>query len=193
MALKADKAMWTTCCKSIWRQKARMNWCKLGDRNTKIFHLRCSNRWRKNSILRISDGSSSFTNALSIKKVILDHFKDRFCQLKPFSGFYPNMALQYLSSEMGLNLELPFSLDEIKAMVWDCDSTKAPGPDGANFFFYKRAWILIKDDLLELFNSFFSSASLPSSIHAFFIALILKVRCASKAQDFRPIFLINGI
>lgn len=110
MALKADKAMWTTCCKSIWRQKARMNWCKLGDRNTKIFHLRCSNRWRKNSILRISDGSSSFTNALSIKKVILDHFKDRFCQLKPFSGFYPNMALQYLSSEMGLNLELPFSL-----------------------------------------------------------------------------------
>lgn len=69
---------------------------------------------------------------------------------------------------------------------------KALGPEGANFFFYKRAWHLIKDDL-SLFKVFYENSSLPSSVHASFITLVPKVRGPSKTQDFRPISLINGI
>ncbi|XP_043813666.1 uncharacterized protein LOC122723839 [Manihot esculenta] len=47
--------------------------------------------------------------------------------------------------------------------------------------------------LFRLFDDFFTSASLSSSIHASFISLILKVVGASRANDFRPISLIHGV
>jgi hypothetical protein len=44
-------------------------------------------------------------------------------------------------------LTRPFSLDEVKDTVWDCDSFKSPGPDGISFDFIKQFWDLLKDDL----------------------------------------------
>ncbi|KAM0001571.1 putative leucine-rich repeat domain superfamily [Helianthus debilis subsp. tardiflorus] len=35
---------------------------------------------------------------------------------------------------------IPFSLSEIKDVVWDCGGENAPGPDGMNFRFIKRCW-----------------------------------------------------
>ncbi|KAF2305654.1 hypothetical protein GH714_007271 [Hevea brasiliensis] len=90
-------------------------------------------------------------------------------------------------------LEAPFSLDEIKSVVWLCDSTKAPSPDDANFNFYKKAWLLIKDVLLHLFNKFHATANLRSSIHSSFIALVPKLSVALRVQDYRPISLIHGV
>lgn len=148
-----------------------MAWCKLGDKNTRFFHLQCLNRWRKNSILKISDGAVSFHDTTSIKRIVVDHFKDRFCKQSSFCGMFPNMPLQSLPSEIAESLEMPFSLEEIKSAVWQCDSSKALGPNGVNFYVYKRAWSLVKEDLFRLFDEFFISASLPSSIHASFSVL----------------------
>lgn len=32
-------------------------------------------------------------------------------------------------------LVVPFSEDEIKAAIWDCDNYKSPGPNGVTFSF----------------------------------------------------------
>lgn len=167
-----------------------MAWCKLADKITRFFHLQCLNRWRKNTILKISNGDMSFHDATLIKRIIVDYFKDRFCKQRSFSDILPNMPLQSLPSKFAESLELPFSLEEIKSVVWQYDSSKAPGPDSANFYFYKWAQPLIKEDLSRLFYEFFTSASLSSPTHASFIALILKVMGASRANDFRPISMV---
>lgn len=101
-----------------------MSRIKLGDKNTYFFHMQCLYRRRKNSILRLSDGNRSFYDIPSIKRVIIDHFKGRFCQDRTFIGIIPDSSLKSLSVDEISTLEQPFSLQEIKAVVWQCDSTK---------------------------------------------------------------------
>ena len=57
-------------------------------------------------------------------------------------------------------LESPFFMDEIRAVVWSCASHKAPGPDGINFYFYKKAWGLIKEDIFHVVDSFYLTSIL---------------------------------
>ncbi|KAG6770900.1 hypothetical protein POTOM_026601 [Populus tomentosa] len=46
---------------------------------------------------------------------------------------------QMLQPSSSAALECPFSAKEIKVAVWDCEGNKAPGPDGVNFVFIKKA------------------------------------------------------
>ena len=43
----------------------------------------------------------------------------------------------------------PFTLEEVKQHVWDCDKFKSPGPDGINFGFIKDFWHELKDDFMR--------------------------------------------
>ena len=47
------------------------------------------------------------------------------------------------------NLTKPFSVDEIKAAVWDCDSFKSPGRYGINLGFIKSFWHEMKEDIVR--------------------------------------------
>jgi hypothetical protein len=48
---------------AIWRQKSRQSWCKLGDRNTKFFHLAAKVRTSRDYITKIThDGITPARN-----------------------------------------------------------------------------------------------------------------------------------
>jgi len=49
----------------------------------------------------------------------------------------------------GGGLIKPFSVEEVKAAIWDSDSFKSPGPDGINFSFMKDFWIDLKEDIMR--------------------------------------------
>jgi hypothetical protein len=98
--------------------------------------------------------------------------------------------LQPLSSAV---LECPFSAEEIKAAVWNCEGNKAPGPDGVNFFFIKKAWSTIGGDITRMVEEFYQSNLLPSGINISFVTLIPKINCAVKLADFRPISLVESL
>ncbi|GKV30536.1 hypothetical protein SLEP1_g39339 [Rubroshorea leprosula] len=48
----------------------------------------------------------------------------------------------------------PFLESEVKAAVWNCDSAKAPGPDGLSFGFLKTELEVVKDDILKFLADF---------------------------------------
>ncbi|GJU85933.1 hypothetical protein Tco_1293479 [Tanacetum coccineum] len=50
-------------------------------------------------------------------------------------------------------LESDFSIDEVKAAVWDCAGSKAPGPDGFNFNFIKAFWDLLASRLAKVIDT----------------------------------------
>ncbi|GKD35485.1 RNA-directed DNA polymerase, eukaryota, reverse transcriptase zinc-binding domain protein [Tanacetum coccineum] len=88
-------------------------------------------------------------------------------------------------------LERLVALEEIKEAVWDCGSSKAPGPDGFSFAFVKKYWDIIQKDLHDFINSFFASSELPYGANSSFFTLIPKFNNPTLITNFHPISLIG--
>ncbi|XP_057779790.1 uncharacterized protein LOC130998388 [Salvia miltiorrhiza] len=86
-----------------------------------------------------------------------------------------------------------FDLDEIKEAVWSCCGHKSPGPDGFNFTFWRAAWHVVKEDLLQVLKEFHENGKIPKGGNASFIVLIPKKEGAGSLDDFRPISLITSL
>ncbi|XP_050238155.1 uncharacterized protein LOC126687642 [Mercurialis annua] len=84
-----------------------------------------------------------------------------------------------------------FIENEVLFAISSLNERKAPGPDGFNFFFYRRAWSFMKADILDMFSTFHSTCSLPKGINSSFMVLIPTVIGSSDIKDFRPISLVN--
>ena len=84
-----------------------------------------------------------------------------------------------------------FSLEEIKTIVFSCNASKAPGPDGFSFAFYQAGWEFIKSDLYKLFASFYFHDLDISKLNLAYVCLIPKKEIAPSISNYRPISLIN--
>lgn len=102
------------------------------------------------------------------------------------------MQFQSLSVAEGVGLIKSFSMDEVKEVVWDCDSFKSPGPCGINFGFIKDFWHDMKDEIMRFVSEFHRNGKLSKGINTTFISLIPKVDNPQKLKDFRPISLSGG-
>ncbi|XP_050211903.1 uncharacterized protein LOC126662059 [Mercurialis annua] len=178
---------------SLWLQKFRLNWTLKGDRNSKFFHTTASIHYRNNQITAISVGDAVFTEPDDIRFQIRAFYSSLYAKSHEVSVDLSGLDFKSLSSEQAACLICPFHEDEIIAALNSCNETKAPGPDGFNYYFYKRAWQFLKKDLLDFFNSFHSSNRLPAGLNSSFMVLIPKVLGSSNISDYRPISLVNGI
>ncbi|XP_073060321.1 uncharacterized protein [Primulina eburnea] len=79
------------------------------------------------------------------------------------------------------------SSDEIEAALFDIDYDKAPGADGYGSFFFKKAWPVVKNDVVSAVQEFFQSARLLKQWNHAVIALIPKSVDSSSVNEFRPI------
>jgi hypothetical protein len=75
-------------------------------------------------------------------------------------------------------------LEEVKQAVWDCDGSKAPGPDGFTFSFYKKTWNLISSDIFVMVKEFFKTGKLPKGIGSSFVTLIPKTKGLCRFSQF---------
>nr|GEV32529.1 transposon TX1 uncharacterized [Tanacetum cinerariifolium] len=89
-------------------------------------------------------------------------------------------------------LDCPITLEEIKRAVWDCGSSKAPGPDGFTFKFLKKHWDTLKQDIVSYVKDFELSAHIPRGCNSSFITHVPKVDDPLVIRDFRPISLIGS-
>lgn len=82
------------------------------------------------------------------------------------------------------------SEDEIDLAIHQCNSEKAPCPDGLNVGVLKTLWNLLKDDMYSFIKIFMEKGVLPEVINSSFIALIPKADNPCKVSDYGPISLI---
>ncbi|XP_071730091.1 uncharacterized protein [Rutidosis leptorrhynchoides] len=80
---------------------------------------------------------------------------------------------------------------EINNAVWDCGSSRAPGPDGISFRFIKYFWDIFQFDICKDVRRYFSSCIMPRSANSAFFSLIPKVTNLILVTDFRPISLVG--
>ena len=84
-----------------------------------------------------------------------------------------------------------FLENEVHDMVKECDGNKSPGPDGFNFTFLKSFWGVIKEDIMNMLTEFHNNGKIPKSLLSYFVALVPKVKCLQRVNDFRPISLLG--
>lgn len=49
-----------------------------------------------------------------------------------------------------LNTGKMFEVDQVKVVIWECDEKYSLVPHGFNFYFIKRFWDILRDDIMRM-------------------------------------------
>lgn len=159
---------------SLLRQKSRSKWILEGDSNTRYFHACLGDRRRRNQLLALQVGNSWVEGVEEIKAEVKNYFERLFSDVDYSIPELDGVSFPNISAEDNDFFTAPFSLEEIKDAVWNCDGEKSPGPDGFNLQFYKKFWHLLKFEVRDFLLEFYNNTSFPKAMTATFIALIPK-------------------
>ncbi|GJY65533.1 putative RNA-directed DNA polymerase [Tanacetum coccineum] len=174
-------------------QKSRVRWAVEGDENSRFFHYTLKNNYANFSIKGIHVNGVWSDVPDVIKNGAFEHFSSRFKESQKCRPLFSSPLFRKLSSFDASFLKSSISLEEIKLAVWDCDGTKAPGPDGFNFKFLKAYWDTIKDDFLRCIKYFEETGNFANGCNPSFIVLIPKKQDPLSFSDYRPISLIGCV
>ena len=182
----------------ILKQKSRLQWLEVGDKNSRYFHMSIKARRNRKRIFILEKLDGKFTSTCDeAKEEAIRYFKSLLGT--PPDHTYPGIdMLKSLVNKRvpeGLKVDLdrlPQDI-EIKNVLFSMNSDKAPGPDGFNAHFFKDSWALIGPDFVSAVKEFFTSGELLKVFNNTLIALIPKVPNPSKMGDFRPISCCNTI
>jgi len=193
---RALAAQYLQLCKdeeSYFKQKSRVQWLQLGDRNTAFFHKSLLHRQVRNKIHSLQDDNGTLVHdPQDIGKMASTYFENLLTAPHPtlhaeVNDIFPN-TITTASKAAAL---APITDDDIKAALFSIPDSKAPGPDGYNALFYKTSWDIIRVDFLAAIRFFFSNNSLPRCVNATRVALVPKKEHPVNLNDYRPISCCN--
>jgi competence protein ComGF len=164
-----------------------------GCKNTKFFHLKATNRRRKNRIEAINDehGMKHYDND-KIEEIFLAHFNKLFTNQTTQNILETTEVVKgKITEEMFLTLSEVFTELEVVQAIKDMKPFAAPGPDGLPAYFYHTYWDILKNDICHMVLEVLNNNSDPRCFNETFICLIPKTNNPSAPSDFRPISLCN--
>jgi hypothetical protein len=179
----------------MWQQRSRVQWLAAGDKNTRFFHLRASQRRRKNKIKELIRGDGTLeTREAVLGDMTSDFYKDLYKTegvqgIEKVLDTFP-MKVTSLMNEM---LDAPFDTSEVKAALFEMYPTKAPGPDRFPTHFFQRNWELCGVEVKKSVLRILSGVEDPAVVNKTFIVMIAKIASPRELGQFRPISLCNVI
>ena len=129
---------------SISWQQSIIQWLREGDANSKFFHGIMSNRRRRNSIPSFFVNGVQIEGVQNVRNAVFSHFSSHFKNRHEQRPSMEGLNFRKLSGREEAALLKPFSIEEVRAAVWECDNFKCPGPDRVNLGFIKDFWDILK-------------------------------------------------
>jgi hypothetical protein len=157
-----------------WYQKARDDWIKLGDRNTKFFHTKTIVRRKRNKIhgLHLPNGIWCVDDEI-LREEAQKYFKSLFStsNLNTYNNVYDDPQGPKLSEEACQSLTKPITKEEVAQALNQMHPFKAPGPDGFQGIFFKQYWHILGDDVVRTISTAFETGSFPPTMRRSLIPL----------------------
>lgn len=160
-----------------WEQRARINWLKFGDKNTKFFHSQATQRKRKNSIHKLMNEEGRELKFLQdIEEIARFYFQKLFTsgRLRNNNRILAGIEI-CIQEEDNQFLTATYTREEIKEAVFDTGPTKALGDDGFPAVFYQKCWQIMGEDVMSFCSQILNGGIEVSSINSTNIVLIPKV------------------
>lgn len=181
----------------VLKQRSKLHWLQVGDKNNKAFHNAVKVRETRNAIREIKCPDGSIVSTQEDIKKEAERFFNDFLTYEP-------MDVEAKSVEDIQNI-IPFRCneaererlirtvteEEVREVVFRMPSNKSPGPDGFTSEFFKASWNTIGKDFTVAVQSFFSKGFLPKGLNSTILALIPKKDSAQEMRDYRPISCCN--
>lgn len=148
---------------AYWKQRSRLLWLSLGDRNTEYFHAITKGRKRANAftVLEDSDGNIVYKEE-DIGKSIVKYFQELFSSTDTPNAETVIYALRpVISEEDNQSLISIPSAAEIREATFSIHADKAPGPDGFSASFYQTNWEAIGPEIVMEVQGVLRSGVLP--------------------------------
>lgn len=177
--------------KNKWFQRCKEEEILEGDCNTKYYHAKANGRRRKSQIHTLVQEEGVIQGQQNLIAYITNFYKNLFGHTRGNACSLNMEGVTQVSKEDKVELTKPFSLEEVKKVVFEMRQNRAPGPDGFPAEFYVKFWGIIKFELLDLINDFHNGFLEVERLNYGIVTLVPKTKDAEQIQKFRPICLLN--
>ncbi|KAL0282278.1 UNVERIFIED_CONTAM: hypothetical protein Sradi_7266200, partial [Sesamum radiatum] len=180
---------------SMLQQRAKLRWLKYGDQNSKVFFRKINSTRVKQRVFQLTKVSGeTLTNQHEVIQEFISYFQTLIGGSTPHRivdlGFLQHELREITTAEASL-LVAPVTASEVNEAFFEIDVESAPGPDGFSSAFYRAAWPVVGQSMLEAVGEFFRTGKLLKQINTNLLALILKMNMPTYVSDYRPISCCN--
>ncbi|XP_060198100.1 uncharacterized protein LOC132627048 [Lycium barbarum] len=181
---------WSLIEESILQQISRATWIKLRDSNTKYFSTVMKDRNHKKTIsMPIALDVTLLTENRKIQIEIITFYKSlmgKACTTLPIVNIQTMRLGLVLNHAQQLDLCANVTDQEIYAGLCSIGDDKAPGVDGYNALFFKRAWLVIKMEICEAVKNSFVTGKLFRAILATRLQKVMPLIISDTQASFIP-------
>ena len=122
----------------MWAQRSKIMWLKDGDRNTKFFHNKASQRQCHNYITKLHDQTSRWcTRHSQVNEIFFNFYQDLFKFANPNSFAEVLEVIPHVdTNDMNEKLIIDITIEEVETALKQMASLKSPSPDAMPPLFY---------------------------------------------------------
>ncbi|KAL5826783.1 hypothetical protein ACOSQ3_018624 [Xanthoceras sorbifolium] len=128
--------------KLFWRQRSRALWLKAGDRNTRYFHAKATQRMRRNRIYGLMDNTRQCKDKQKdLVKVVTDFYSTLFKSVPTTDGGFDETSpafIRRVSVEMNKGLLASFKEDDVVGTLNQINPLKVPSPNRLSVLFFSE-------------------------------------------------------
>lgn len=180
----------------LWKQRSRSLWIKVGDKNTRFFHMTALKHKAANRISKLKNGENEIMKDEEIGKEATNFFTSMLLVDHGLNGQFQNTIINFIppiiSKEQNKDLVVIPSEEEVREALFSFEGNKAPNPDGFLLFFFQTFWDILKADAVKSVQEFFGARRILKELNATFLVLNPKFPGVESMDKFRPISLCNS-